>query len=97
MDIYCAPWSGPVGQPACYRQIAQMDQSFTDEVQPSYARMDCEVTVLWGEKDEWLPPAQGAALADLISDRPCIMIPRAGHLVQEDRPEAIVAAVLNRI
>ncbi|SHJ02145.1 Pimeloyl-ACP methyl ester carboxylesterase [Aureimonas altamirensis DSM 21988] len=97
MDIYCAPWLGPVGQPAFYRQIAQMDQSFTDAVQATYARMDCPVTVLWGEEDAWLPLAQGEALAGLISDGPCIPIPGAGHLVQEDRPEAIVAAVLNRI
>ena len=31
------------------------------------------------------------------SDRAAILIPEAGHLVQEDRPEAIVAAVLKQI
>ncbi|MCM2502489.1 alpha/beta hydrolase [Aureimonas altamirensis] len=97
MDIYCAPWTGPVGQPAFYRQIAQMDQRFTDEVEAHYAPPDCSVTVLWGEQDAWLPLQQGEALARLISDRPCIAIPGAGHLMQEDRPEAIVAAVLKQI
>lgn len=97
LDIYCAPWLGPVGQPAFYRQIAQMDQRYTDEVQPLYGRLDCPVTVLWGVHDDWIPFAQGSALAALISDRPCIPVPGAGHLVQEDRPEAIVAAVLNTI
>jgi pimeloyl-ACP methyl ester carboxylesterase len=95
MEIYCAPWLGPVGQPAFYRQIAQMDQRFTDEVEPLYAPMDCPVTVLWGERDAWIPRATGDRLAALISDRPCIPIPGAGHLVQEDRPEAIVAAMLD--
>ena len=33
LDPYLAPWIGPVGQPAFYRQIAQMDMAFTDEVQ----------------------------------------------------------------
>jgi pimeloyl-ACP methyl ester carboxylesterase len=51
MEIYSAPWLGAVGQPAFYRQIAQMDQKFTDEVQGLYRVMDCPVTVLWGEKD----------------------------------------------
>ncbi|MDO5706949.1 MAG: alpha/beta hydrolase [Paracoccus sp. (in: a-proteobacteria)] len=97
LDIYCAPWLGPVGQPAFYRQIAQMDQRYTDEVQPLYGRLDCPVTVLWGVHDNWIPFAQGSALAALISDRLCIPVPGAGHLVQEDRPEAIVAAVLKTI
>jgi pimeloyl-ACP methyl ester carboxylesterase len=97
MDIYCAPWLGPIGQPAFYRQIAQMDQKYTDEVQSLYTAMDCPVTVLWGEKDEWVPFAQGESLAALISDCACVPVQDAGHLVQEDRPEAIVAAVLKQI
>ena len=97
LAIYSAPWLGPVGQPAFYRQIAQMDQRHTDEVQGLYAPMDCPVTVLWGQEDEWIPFAKGQELASLISDRPCIAVPQAGHLVQEDRPEAIVAAVLTQI
>jgi pimeloyl-ACP methyl ester carboxylesterase len=97
MEIYCAPWLGPVGQPAFYRQIAQMDQKHTDEVQGLYAKMDCPVTVLWGEKDDWLPYRQGEALAALISNRACIAVQDAGHLVQEDRPEALVAAIVEQM
>lgn len=97
LEIYSAPWLGVVGQPAFYRQIAQMDQRFTDEIEGLYRRMDCPVTVLWGERDEWIPLEKGKALAGLISARPCVAIPDAGHLLQEDRPEAIVAAVLERI
>tara|TARA_A100000171_G_scaffold40639_1_gene41108 strand:+ start:504 stop:1322 length:819 start_codon:yes stop_codon:yes gene_type:complete len=97
LNIYCAPWLGPVGQPAFYRQIAQMDQRFTDEVQGLYAAMECPVTVLWGEQDDWIPYETGAKLANLISNSACVPIPDAGHLVQEDRPEAIVAAVLKQI
>lgn len=97
LEIYSAPWVGPVGQPAFYRQIAQMDQRFTDEIQGMYGPMDCPVTVLWGEKDEWIPCDKGRELAARISDRPMIPIPDAGHLVQEDRPEIIVAAMLKQI
>jgi pimeloyl-ACP methyl ester carboxylesterase len=97
MDIYSEPWLGLIGQPAFYRQIAQMDQKFTDEVQGLYRRMDCPVTVLWGEKDAWIPYEKGVALAASISDHACVPIPDCGHLVQEDRPEVIVAAVLKHI
>lgn len=94
LNIYSEPWTGPVGQPAFYRQIAQMDQRFTDEVEPLYTHMECPVTVLWGKDDEWIPFERGERLAGLISDKDCILLPGAGHLVQEDCPEAIVAAVL---
>lgn len=97
LKIYAAPWTGPVGQPAFYRQIAQMHQRYTDEVEGLYCRMDCPVSVLWGANDEWIPPERGVALASMISDDACTIIPGAGHLVQEDRPEAIVAAVLKRL
>jgi len=97
LEVYSAPWLGPVGQAAFYRQIAQMDQRFTDEVEGLYDRMDCPVTVLWGREDAWIPPAQGMRLAGRISDRAMVEIPEAGHLVQEDRPEVIVAAVLKVI
>ncbi|WP_113261840.1 alpha/beta fold hydrolase [Agrobacterium cavarae] len=94
LDIYSAPWLGPAGQPAFYRQIAQMDQRYTDEVQFRYAQMDCPVKVLWGKNDEWIPYENGVRLAALISADDCIPLPEAGHLVQEDCPQAIVAAVL---
>jgi pimeloyl-ACP methyl ester carboxylesterase len=97
LAIYSAPWLGPVGQAAFYRQIAQMDQRFTDEVEGLYGRLDCPVTVLWGLDDGWIPFQKGEALAAMISDRPVIAIPDAGHLVQEDRPEVLMATILKTL
>lgn len=97
LEVYSSPWLGTIGQPAFYRQIAQMDQKYTDEIQEKYRAMDCPVKVLWGENDLWIPYASGETLAALLSGSPCVPIPQAGHLVQEDRPEAIVAAVLKQI
>ncbi|MEY8883357.1 alpha/beta fold hydrolase [Donghicola sp. XS_ASV15] len=97
MGIYAEPWIGPVGQPAFYRQIAQMDQRYTDDIEGLFGVMDCPVTVLWGTEDAWIPFAKGKELAAKISEAPLVPIWGAGHLVQEDRPEAIVAAVLKTI
>lgn len=77
------------GKPATARR-------FTDEVERLYAKMDCPVTVLWGRNDDWIPYETGKALAAILSDHPCIPIPNAGHLVQEDRPEALMAGILKR-
>ncbi len=97
MEIYAAPWVGPVGQPAFYRQITQMDQKYTDEMERLYRAMDCPVSVLWGVEDEWIPLEKGVELAGLIGDTPCVRVPDCGHLMQEDRPEAVVSAVLKTI
>jgi pimeloyl-ACP methyl ester carboxylesterase len=97
LAIYSAFWLGPVGQAAFYRQIAQMDQRFTDEIEGLYSRLDCPVTVLWGRNDDWIPFQKGEALAAMISDRPMILVPDSGHLMQEDRPEVLVAAILKTL
>lgn len=92
--FYRRPWIGEVGKPAFYRQIAQMDERFTDEIQDRYGELRCPVRLLWGENDEWIPIAQGRELASLLANCSFTPVPGAGHLMQEDRPEAIVAAAL---
>ncbi|AFJ87265.1 Putative oxidoreductase [Burkholderia sp. KJ006] len=52
--------------------------------------------IVWGEDDGWIPLEQGQALADRIAHGKLIKVPRAAHLVQEDAPEAIVAAMFDR-
>lgn len=93
-DVYSAPWTGHIGQTAFYRQIAQMDQKYTDEVEPRYAPMPFPVTLLWGVEDQWIPLATGERLATKLTGGKLTGVEGAGHLVQEDAPEAIVAAAL---
>jgi len=94
LEAYCAPWTGETGQGAFYRQIAQMDQRYTDEIAALLPRMRTPVSILWGIEDGWIPARMGEKLASLIPGASLRLIPEAGHLVQEDAPEAIVAAVL---
>lgn len=87
------PWLGEVGQAAFYRQIAQMDARYTDEIEPLLGAVRCPVRLMWGQQDAWIPLAQGRVLAGRLG---CdlIEVPGAGHLVQEDAPEAVVAEAL---
>lgn len=94
LQAYLEPWLGEVGQPAFYRQIAQMDQRYTDEVQESYGEVRCPAMVLWGTEDRWIPVKKGRELAQLLPGSQLIEIPHCGHLMQEDAPEAIVASAL---
>ncbi len=94
LEIYALPWRGDIGQAAFYRQIAQMDQRYTDEVEPLYAPPDCPVQILWGEADKWIPISTGERLAQQMTGGKLIRVPDAGHLVQDDAPEAVIAAIL---
>jgi len=96
LDIYARPWRGAVGQAAFYRQIAQMDRKYTDEIEALYRELDCPTQILWGEEDRWIPITTGEKLATLLTSGRLLRIPGAGHLVQDDAPEAIIAAVLQR-
>ena len=89
---YLQPWLGVEGQAAFYRQIAQFDQRFTDEVEPRYPDVRCPTLILWGEEDRWLPIEHGHRLSTLIPSAQFRPISGSGHLMQEDAPEAVIAA-----
>jgi pimeloyl-ACP methyl ester carboxylesterase len=92
--LYVEPWRSANGQAAFYRQIAQMDQRYTDEIESRYGEVNCPTQILWGEEDAWIPIERGRQLASRIPGAVFRPVPGAGHLVQEDAPEAIVAALL---
>ena len=81
---------------SCNAHESVCDQKYTDEIEPLYGNLDCPTQILWGEEDRWIPIATGERLAKLTTNGQLIRVPSAGHLVQEDAPEAIVAAVLQR-
>lgn len=92
LAAYIEPWTGDEGQPAFYRQIAQMDMAYTDEVEPRYGEIACPVSLLWGEEDRWIPFGTGKKLAAMIPGVRFTPVPGSGHLMQEDAPEAILRA-----
>ena len=97
MQLYTDPWTGEAGQAAFYRQIAQMEQRYTDEIESRYGEIRCPVEVLWGAEDRWIPIERGRELVRRIPGSRLLSVPEAGHLVQEDAPEAIVAALLAKL
>ncbi|MGW0893236.1 alpha/beta fold hydrolase [Saccharopolyspora sp. NPDC002578] len=93
VDALTEPWLGESGQPAFYRQIAQADQRYTDEVQHSYGELDLPALVCWGAEDTWIPVQKGHEFAGLVPGAQLRVIPGAGHLVQEDAPAELAAAL----
>jgi pimeloyl-ACP methyl ester carboxylesterase len=75
--------------------MAQMDRRYTDEIADRLPEVRCPTLILWGENDRWIPIERGRQLQREIPGARLRAIAGAGHLVQEDAPEAIVAALLN--
>ena len=87
------PWLGAESQAAFYRQIAQADERFTEEVSPLYGTIDIPTLILWGEEDSWIPVGRGEELAGLIPGARLVRIPEAGHLVIEEAPEQLLTEI----
>jgi len=51
--------------------------------------------VLWGEEDHWLPVSQGQHIHEQISGSRMVIIPKAGHLPLEERPEESNRAIVD--
>ncbi|MGW1956921.1 alpha/beta fold hydrolase [Streptomyces sp. NPDC001920] len=94
LDRLVRPWLDGLGQAAFYRQIAQADQRYTDEVQDRYGEIGLPTLVCWGEDDSWIPVAKGRELAARIPGARFEPIAGAGHLVQEDAPAELTAALM---
>lgn len=93
LEPYIAPWLGPEGQDAFYRQISQNDQRYTDQMQVLYGEIKRPVLILWGETDKWISPEKGEQLQATIPGSRLHKIPEAAHLAMEDAPGAVAEAL----
>ncbi|MGY1916594.1 alpha/beta fold hydrolase [Blastococcus sp. SYSU DS0973] len=84
-----APWLTSDGQPAFYRQIAQADERFTDELRPLLGHVGAPVHIVWGTEDGWIPVDRAAALHRAIPGATLRLVEDAGHLLHLDQPVAL--------
>ncbi|NGX15005.1 alpha/beta hydrolase [Wenzhouxiangella sp. XN24] len=92
-----SPWTGQQGQAAFYRQMAQADSRYTDEVQLLYPTIATPTLILWGREDSWIPLERGQDLHGMIPDSEFRIIDDAGHLVIEEKPDELVKEILEFI
>ncbi|MFV0678736.1 alpha/beta fold hydrolase [Ottowia sp.] len=93
LQALCRPWLSPAGQQAFYRQIAQADQRFTQDIEVLYPSIAIPTHIIWGEADSWIPLARGQALQAVIPGASLERIAGAGHLIQLDAPTALGVAL----
>jgi pimeloyl-ACP methyl ester carboxylesterase len=93
LQALLAPWTGEVGQPAYYRQVAQYDHDFTARLEALYPQIKVPTQVLWGAEDRWLPPETGQRLQALIPGAQLTYLPDAGHFAMLDTPNTLAEKI----
>lgn len=79
------------------RQIKQSDDSHTAELIDDglYPKVRCDVKILWGEKDAWIPYEKMQSIARMLGDKlkGFVTVPEAGHLIMLDQPERVALEI----
>lgn len=97
LEAYLAPWRGPEGQAAYYRQYRQLAEADTRPYEALLADITVPVQLLWGRHDRILPPEYGTWLHERIPHSTLHWIDDAGHLLQEDAPARLTAHLLDEL
>jgi pimeloyl-ACP methyl ester carboxylesterase len=86
-----APWTTEEGQAAFYRQIAQTDERYLEEIESRLGDLEIPVRIVWGAQDDWIAPDVAHRLRDLIPGSMLRLVEGAGHLVQYDAGVALAS------
>ncbi|ALE73514.1 alpha/beta hydrolase [Pseudonocardia sp. EC080610-09] len=95
LEAHLAPWRGPEGQAAFYRQYRQLAEADTRPYEHLLDTITVPVRLLWGRHDRILPPEYGVWLHERIPHSTLHWFDDAGHLLQEDRPAELTAHLLD--
>jgi pimeloyl-ACP methyl ester carboxylesterase len=95
LDAYLAPWKSELGKENLFQHIRQQLPHYSTSVASDMRRTGKPVLILWGEKDQMLPPSYAGRLHRDIPNSRLVLLPDTGHLVLEEAPQA-VAAEINR-
>lgn len=93
VDAYAAPLDSPGGRHALLeigkRAIPKDIQSYIDK----YPTISVPTLILWGEDDQVLPTLIGQRLNAAIPGSLLEQIKFAGHIPQEEQPDAVIASI----
>lgn len=77
------------------RQLAETWAKTLDLGPPELARVDCPTLVVCGDRDRIEPIRTAALIARQVAQGELLVLPRAGHFAQRDRPGPFNAALVD--
>jgi pimeloyl-ACP methyl ester carboxylesterase len=70
-------------------------QGTAGEFEAQLGRIKAPTLVIWGEEDEWIPPAHADRFVGAIPGARKVVLPRVGHLPEEEAPEEVTRLLLD--
>jgi pimeloyl-ACP methyl ester carboxylesterase len=65
---------------------------YTDPV-PRLQKITAPTLLIWGEQDQMIPSRNAQSYANVLANSQTILLPKLGHLPQEEQPEVAVRRV----
>jgi pimeloyl-ACP methyl ester carboxylesterase len=66
---------------------------YTDPV-PRLKAIKAPTLLIWGEQDQMIPSTNAQSYANVLSNSSTVLVPKLGHLLQEEQPEKGLTAVM---
>ena len=66
---------------------------YTDPV-PRLKAIKAPTLLIWGEQDQMIPSSNAQSYANVLSNSTTVIVPKLGHLLQEEQPEKGLTAVM---
>ncbi|KAI4233569.1 MAG: hypothetical protein L6R40_007020 [Gallowayella cf. fulva] len=100
-DMLAEPWvsgDGRPGQEGFVRVLKQASTRKSDDAEKLYHKIGesgLPVKIIWGKEDQWVPCERAIKLKELIGGNThVVLVEEAGHLIQLDQPERLMAEIL---
>jgi len=93
IDLYLRPFAGAGGRDALVTHLTALDCAETEALGARLKDVVCPVSILWGERDPFLPTALGRRLAAAIPGASFESVPEGGHFLPEESPSQVAAAI----
>ena len=73
--------------------VASLKEFTLPDPEPGLRTIAAPTLIVWGTKDQVIPPADGERLAEVMPNATLVRLDGVGHVAQEEAPEAVAAAI----
>jgi len=73
--------------------LARSNQTIYTDPVPRLLKITAPTLLIWGEQDQMIPSSNAQSYANVLAKSQTILLPKLGHLLQEEQPEVAVKHV----
>jgi pimeloyl-ACP methyl ester carboxylesterase len=74
--------------------LERSNQTIYTNPVPRLKAIKAPTLLIWGEQDQMIPSTNAQSYANVLSNSTTVLVPKLGHLLQEEQPEKGLAAVM---